>query len=224
MEKKHAVKLFKQTFFGNADDQRFTFIEQISRVIKLGKKQLLFSENEQGSEFYFLVSGRIKLFRSTSDGKEATIRIIAPGEYFAEILLQLKGRYPVSSISIEPSELLAIDAAKILSHIEQNPDIAMHFISALSGRIKYLLGMIEQLTLADIRQRFINYLLLLKDKNPAERIELPAAKGEIALLLGTTPETFSRLLKKLTNEGYILVEGRTIILCGDLSEATNNKG
>lgn len=222
MEKKHAVKLFMQTFFGNANDPRFTFIEQISRVVKLDKKQLLFSEGEHGSEFYFLASGKVKLFRSTSDGKEATIRIIAPGEYFAEILLQLKGRYPVSSIAIEPSELLAIDAEKILSHIEQNPDIAMYFIGALSQRIKYLLGMIEQLTLADIRQRFINYLLVLKDKSPSERIELPAAKGEIALLLGTTPETFSRLLKKLTTEGHIQVEGRTVILCGDLSDATNN--
>jgi len=216
MEKKHAVKLFLQTFFGDAEDPRFTFIEQISRLETLNKKQLLFSEGDQGSEFYFLASGKVKLFRSTSDGKEATIRFIGPGEYFAEILLQLKGRYPVSSIAIEPSELLAIDAKKILQHIEQNPDVAMHFIGALSQRIKYLLGMVEQLTLADIRQRFINYLFALRDKSPSNRIELPAPKGEIALLLGTTPETFSRLLKKLAADGTIQLEGRTIILSDDL--------
>ncbi len=220
MEKKQAVKLFLQTFFGNADDPRFTFIEQISRFQKLDKKQLLFSEGEQGSEFYFLASGRIKLFRSTEDGKEAIIRFISPGEYFAEILLQLKSRYPVSSIAIEPAELLAIDAQKILAHIEENPDVAMYFIGALSQRIKYLLGMIEQLTLADIRQRFINYLLVLSDKSPSPRIELPAAKGEIALLLGTTPETFSRLLKKLTTEGYIEVDGRNITISKELSPSS----
>jgi CRP/FNR family transcriptional regulator len=81
--------------------------------------------------------------------------------------------------------------------------------------------MVEQLTLADIRQRFINYLLALRDKSPTNRIELPAPKGEIALLLGTTPETFSRLLKKLTAEGSIKLEGRTITLCGDLSTPNN---
>lgn len=202
-----------QTFFGNSEDPRFAFIEQISRFVTIGKKQMLFNEGDQGSEFYFLASGRIKLFRSTSDGKEAIIRFIGPGEYFAEILLQLKGRYPVNAVAIEPSELLAVDAAKILQHIKQNPDLAMHFIGALSQRIKYLLGMIEQLTLADIRQRFLNYLQVLRDKSPTERIELPAAKGEIALLLGTTPETFSRLLKKLSTEGLIEVDGRTITLC-----------
>ncbi|OQY17890.1 MAG: Crp/Fnr family transcriptional regulator [Desulfobacteraceae bacterium 4572_35.1] len=222
MDKKHAVKLFLQTFFGNAEDRRFDFIEQISRFQKLGKKQLLFSEDEAGSEFYFLASGKIKLFRSTSDGKEAIIRFITPGEYFAEILLQLKSRYPVSSVAIEPSEVLAIDANKILKHIEQNPDVAMYFIAALSQRIKYLLGMIEQLTLADIRQRFINYLLMLRDKSNTDRVELPAAKGEIALLLGTTAETFSRLLKKLAGEGYIRVEGRTIILLKDRDQLTDS--
>jgi CRP/FNR family transcriptional regulator len=218
MEKRQAVKFFLQTFFGNAEDERFNFIEQISRFQTADKKQLLFSEDEEGSEFYFLASGRIKLFRSTSDGKEAVIRFIAPGEYFAEILLQLKSRYPVSAIAIEPAELLAIDAKKILTHIENNPDVAMYFISALSQRIKYLLGMIEQLTLADIRQRFINYLLALRDKSPSHRVELPAPKGEIALLLGTTPETFSRLLKKLSNEGFIRVEGRSIVVLNDQFE------
>lgn len=212
MEKRQAVKFFIQTFFGNSDDEHFKLIEQISRFRTLEKKELLFSEGEQGSEFYFLASGSIKLFRSTSDGKEAIIRFIAPGEYFAEILLQLKSRYPVSSVAIETSQLLAIDAKKILRHIEDNPDVAMYFIGALSQRIKYLLGMIEQLTLADIRQRFINYLLVLHDKSPSHRVELPAPKGEIALLLGTTPETFSRLLKKLSNEGFIQVEGRSIIV------------
>ncbi|MCD6525478.1 MAG: Crp/Fnr family transcriptional regulator [Desulfuromonas sp.] len=218
MEKKNAVKLFLQTFFGNSEDPRFSFIEQISRFENMNKKQLLFSEGDQGNEFYFLASGRIKLFRSTIDGKEAIIRFIGPGEYFAEILLQLKGRYPVSAVAIEPSELLAIDATRILNHIEQHPDIAMHFIGALSQRIKYLLGMIEQLTLADIRQRFLNYLQVLRDKSPTKRVELPAAKGEIALLLGTTPETFSRLLKKLANEEIIEVEGRTITLCEQANE------
>ncbi len=222
MEKRQAVKFFLQTFFGNADDERFNFVEQISHLQTLEKKQLLFSEGEQGSKFYFLTSGRIKLFRSTSDGKEAVIRFISPGEYFAEILLQLESRYPVSSIAIEPSQLLAIDARKILIHIENNPDVAMYFIGALSQRIKYLLGMIEQLTLADIRQRFINYLLVLRDKSPSQRVELPAPKGEIALLLGTTPETFSRLLKKLSNDGLIQVDGRSIVVIDDKFKTFSN--
>ena len=212
MEKHHAVRLFLQTFFGSSTDPRFDFIARISRFTTLAKKEILFQEGDSGNEFYFLASGTIKLYRSTPDGKEATIRFIAAGEYFAEILLQLKGRYPVSAVAMEPAQLLAIDAAKILEHIQENPDVAMYFIGALAGRIKYLLGMVEQLTLADIRQRFINYLHALGDNSPTAQIELPAPKGEIALLLGTTPETFSRLLKKLVGEGIITVDGRTITL------------
>ncbi|MCA1796956.1 MAG: Crp/Fnr family transcriptional regulator [Geobacteraceae bacterium] len=211
MNKDNAVNMFMQAFFGPATtSQHRALVEESSRLVRAGKKQLLFNEGDQGSEFYFLAKGKIKLFRATEDGKEAVIRLLDSGEYFAEILLQLQRRYPVSAIALEESELLAIDAQKILCHIESNPAAAMQFIGALSQRIKYLLGMVEQLTLSDIRQRFINYLLALSEKQGSKQVRLPAAKGEVALLLGTTAETFSRLLGKLASEGSIRIEGRDI--------------
>jgi len=211
MNKDIAVTLFMQAFFGAAETPHHrALVEESSRFVKAGKKQLLFNEGDEGSEFYFLARGKVKLFRATEDGKEAVIRLLDSGEYFAEILLQLKQRYPVSAIALEESELLAIDAHKILSHIERNPAAAMQFIGALSQRIKYLLGMVEQLTLSDIRQRFVNYLMTLSEKQGSSQVRLPAAKGEVALLLGTTAETFSRLLSKLASEGSIRIDGRDI--------------
>ncbi len=217
MNKEAAVNMFMQAFFGNnasasSHQQHRQLVEESCRYLKAGKKQLLFNEGDQGSELFFLARGKVKLFRSTEDGKEAVIRLLDAGEYFAEILLQLKNRYPVSAITLEDSELLAIDARKILSHIESNPAAAMQFIGALSQRIKYLLGMVEQLTLSDIRQRLLHYLRALSEKQHSRHIRLPAAKGEIALLLGTTAETFSRLLGKLTAEGIITVSGRNITI------------
>lgn len=211
MNKDIAVTMFMQAFFGTAETpHHHALVEESSRFVKAGKKQLLFNEGDEGSEFYFLARGKVKLFRATEDGKEAVIRLLDSGEYFAEILLQLKRRYPVSAIALEESELLAIDAHKILSHIESNPAAAMQFIGTLSQRIKYLVGMVEQLTLSDIRQRFVNYLLTLSEKQGSSQVRLPAAKGEVALLLGTTAETFSRLLGKLASEGSIRIDGRDI--------------
>ncbi|MGC9424107.1 Crp/Fnr family transcriptional regulator, partial [Vibrio sp.] len=117
MDKETAVTMFMQAFFGStASAEHRTLVEGSSRLIKTGKKQLLFNEGDEGTEIYFLANGKVKLFRATEDGKEAVIRLIETGEYFAEILLQLKHRYPVSAIALEESELLAIDAQKILSH------------------------------------------------------------------------------------------------------------
>jgi CRP/FNR family transcriptional regulator len=213
MTKDSAVTMFMQAFFGTAETPLHrTLVEESSRLVKVGKKQLLFNEGDEGSEFYFLAQGKVKLFRATEDGKEAVIRLLDNGEYFAEILLQLKRRYPVSAITLEESELLAIDAHKLLTHIEKDPDAAMQFIGALSQRIKYLVGMVEQLTLSDIRQRFVNYLMALSKKQGSRQVHLPAAKGEVALLLGTTAETFSRLLSKLASEGSIRIEGRNIYI------------
>jgi CRP/FNR family transcriptional regulator len=77
--------------------------------------------------------------------------------------------------------------------------------------------MVENLTLADARKRFLNYLKILKDKK-GDTITLPVPKGEIALLLGTAPETFSRLLKKLSNDKIIEVKGRDIKILKELEE------
>lgn len=211
MEKDTAVTMFMQAFFGSAEiSHHRTLVEESSRFVKVRKKQLLFNEGDEGSEFYFLAKGKIKLFRATEDGKEAVIRLLESGEYFAEILLQLKHHYPVSAIALEESELLAIDAQQIHAYIQNNPATAMQFIGTLSQRIKYLLEMVEQLTLSDIRQRFVNYLMALSEKQGSAQVRLPAAKGEVALLLGTTAETFSRLLSKLASEGCIKIDGRDI--------------
>ncbi|MDY0292186.1 MAG: Crp/Fnr family transcriptional regulator [Desulfuromonadaceae bacterium] len=223
MDKNAAVTLFMQAFFGTAETpEHRALVEQSSRFIKVEKRHLLFNEGDEGSEFYFLAQGKVKLYRATEDGKEAVIRLLEKGEYFAEILLQLKRRYPVSALALEKSELLAIDAQKILAHIESNPAAAMQFIGALSQRIKYLLGMVEQLTLSDIRERFVTYLMTLSDKQGSKLVRLPAAKGEVALLLGTTAETFSRLLSKLAAEGSIRIEGRDIYI--EDTDALHEKG
>ena len=213
MDKNTAVSMFMQRFFGHAyNAENRALVETSSRCVTVAKKQLLFNEGDTGSEFYFLLRGKVKLFRATEDGKEAVIRLLDAGEYFAEILLQLERHYPVSAITLEESELLAIDAQKIMGYIENNPAAAIQFIGALSQRIKYLLGMIEQLTLSDIRQRFINYLQALSAKQGGNCVTLPAAKGEIALLLGATPETFSRMIGKLAAEGAISINGRDITI------------
>ena len=92
MEKKSAVRLFLQTFFGSSEDPRFAFIEQISRFETIGKKQMLFNEGDQGSEFYFLASGRIKPVMDQrfllDDARKAHARMEA-GEHIGKILLEV---------------------------------------------------------------------------------------------------------------------------------------
>jgi CRP/FNR family transcriptional regulator len=108
--------------------------------------------------------------------------------------------------------LLLIDVHKLFGCLQQSPELAMHLVGTLSQRLIFMLNRVEQLAIADIRERFIGYLRALDAKHRTGVVQLPAPKREIALLLGTTPETFSRLLKKLSDEETIRVSGKSIQL------------
>lgn len=175
---------------------------------------------EEGSTVYFLVSGSIKLYRTNDEGREAIVHFVRGGEIFAEILLQLGLKYPVTSMTLEECELVEIDAKKKLEEIIiSDPKVSMKLIGALSKkRIKYFVNLIESLTINDVRARLVNWLSAQKMVG-SKVVTLPVPKGgELALLLGTTAETFSRVLKKkLSEEGYIEVRGREIKILKDLN-------
>ncbi len=150
------------------------------------------------------------------------IRFVQQEEFFAEILLELRNRYPVNAVALEDCTLLLIDVHRLFDKVQKTPGLAMALIGALSQRISYLLNRVEQLAIADVRERFVRYLRLLDQTHRTGVVFLPAPKREIALLLGTTPETFSRLLKKLSEEDLIQVSGKTIQLLPNFRRLENN--
>lgn len=217
MNKNEAVKQFATGFFGTGDAELINVLDSVCRHKTVDKKQILFMEGQEGSTVYFLVKGSIKLYRTNDEGREAVVHFVKSGEIFAEILLQLGLKYPVTSMTLEPCELLEIDAMKLEEIIQKDPKVSMRLIGALSKRIKYFVGLIESLTVNDVKARLCNWLMNQKKKESAV-VRLPVPKGELALLLGTTAETFSRVLKKLADDGYIEVQGRDIKILKNLDE------
>lgn len=218
MSKKDAIFTFSNLFFGAPDAEILDLVNDISQIVKIDKREMLFLEGDTGQNLFYLTSGSIKLFKTNEEGKEAIIRFVEPGDLFAEIILFLKNRYPVNAMALKPSELLAIDAAKLFEFIKGHPEMAMKLIATMASKSQYLVKMVENLTLADIRKRFLYYLGRLAEKTGSDTITLPVPKGDLSMLLGTSPETFSRLLKKLTDEGIIEIKGKEIKILASLDE------
>jgi CRP/FNR family transcriptional regulator len=210
MKKVDAIKIFCNTFLGEMDEDLCRMLESVTNVVSKKKGEIFFVEDEVGSNVYFLISGLIKLYKTNKEGKEAIIHFVKNGEIFAEILFFLHNRYPVTAMAIEDCVALAIDARKIEQLIKENSKFALKLIGSLSKRIKYLINVIENLTLSDLSSRFLNYLKNLADQKKSNEITLPVKKGDLAILLGATPEAFSRMLKKLKQDGVIDIEGRKI--------------
>lgn len=210
MKKNDAIKIFCTSFLGGYDEELCRMLDSAASVVEKKKGEIFFFEGEVGTKVYFLISGLIKLYKTNDEGKEAIIHFVKSGEIFAEILFFLQNRYPVTSLAIEDCIALSIDSKKIEQLIQENPKFAMKLIGSLAKRIKYLINMLENLTLSDLSTRFLNYISALSEQKKSNEVMLPVKKGDLAILLGATPEAFSRMLKRLKDDGVLEVEGRKV--------------
>ena len=210
MNKKEALRFFLKSL-DLGDNKQFTGnMDLISSLIYKKKKEIIFLESQKGKYLYFLLSGSIKLYKTNDDGREAVMHFVEPGEFFAEIILFLESRYPVSAAAIKNSEILEIDAEKIFDIVKKEPDFAIKLIGIFAQRLNHLTNIIKNLSIMDTKSKFLNYLETIKNEDNTAVLNIP--KREIALLLGIKPETFSRVIKQLSYEGIISVKGKNIKL------------
>ncbi len=209
MNKKEALQKFLDTLNIRSENLAEE-INAISMLISKHKGDIVFLEGDKGEDLFFVLQGKIKLFKTSGEGKEITIKIVQENELFAEIVLFLKNRYPVSAIALENSLLLAINSKKIYERIKRNPEFAMKMIGMFATRLTYLTDKIKELSIDDARERLLNYLYHNKNDNRIVNLTIP--KKEISSEIGISPETLSRTLKRLQNEGIITIEGKKIRL------------
>ncbi len=221
MNKKDAVEFFLKSLDIDTDQDFINRFDSISSIVKKTKKEIIFLENETGSNLYFLISGSVKLFRTNKDGKEAIIYFVEPGEFFAEVILFMHNKYPVSSMAIKNSELLSINSQKMFNIIKNQPDFALKFIGIITRRLSYLVNIIKNLSIMDAQEKFLNYLHIIKKDDNTIMLNIP--KGEISLLLGISPETFSRVLRKLTDDKILEIKGKNIKILKEGTLANTHK-
>lgn len=178
--------------------------------VKLNAEQLLFSQGDSATRFYLLLSGRMRLFRLSPEGAEKVIEIVSPGQTFAEALMFLNApRYPVCSAALADSELIAIDAVDFAAMLRESVDTCFVLLGALSQRLRGLIGEIDDLTLHTATSRVARYLASHLPPG-AQSLELDVRKAVLASRLSVQPETFSRVIKSLSEQGIIRMDGTLV--------------
>lgn len=178
-----------------------------------GRGEAIFSEGEEATGFYVVVSGRVKIFKISPEGKEQILHIMGPGSVFGEVPVFAGGRYPAHAEAIEKSRVFFFPRTGFLELIRSDPSLAMNMLAELSRLLRHLTRMVEELSLKEVPGRLAAYLLYLSEReNGSGDLELTITKGQLASLLGTIPETISRILGKLSSQNIIQVQGRRITL------------
>lgn len=177
------------------------------------KGRTLFHEGGEAFGFYGIVSGRVKIFKLSLDGKEQILHIFGEGEFFGEVPVFAGGRFPAHAETLEPSRLLFFPKDAFKALVARKPSLAMNMLAILSRRLRTFVHLVEDLSLKEVPGRLAAYLLFLSDHNASAPVfELDITKGQLASLLGTIPETLSRILGRLSQQEFIRVDGRRIEL------------
>ncbi len=188
-------------------------LASLVREQKFRKGQILFSEGMPAEGMHVLISGKIKIFKLSLDGKEQILHIFGPGEVFGEVPVFAGGRYPAHAEAIEPSRSLFLPRDALITLIQKEPSLALSMLGVLSRRLRLFTHLIEDLSLKEVPGRLAAYLLYLSGRNThSNRFDLDITKSQLAALLGTIPETLSRILAKMSQQDLIRVEGRRITI------------
>jgi CRP/FNR family transcriptional regulator len=202
------IPLFK----GLPEDQ-LDQLAQITIEQSCGRGEIIFSEGDEAKGFYVVIAGRIKIFKLSSDGKEQILHLFGHGEPFGEVPVFTGESFPAHAEAMEKSNVLYFPRSSFIELIKREPSLALNMLAVLSKRLRLFTHLIESLSLKEVPGRLAAYLLYLSNrKDDSAELNLDIPKGQLASLLGTIPETLSRILGRMTSQGIIEVEGRRIRL------------
>jgi CRP/FNR family transcriptional regulator len=176
------------------------------------KGQVIFSDGEEAAGFYVVRSGRVKIYKLSPEGKEQILHVFGPGEPFAEVAVFAGRNFPAYAEAIEPLRTLFFPRSPFIDLIMHNPAVALNMLAELSQRLRRFAHMIEDLSLKEVPGRLAAHLLYLSERQgETDDLVLELTKVQLSSLLGTIPETLSRILARMAREGFIeLGEGRQI--------------
>jgi CRP-like cAMP-binding protein len=187
-------------FFEGISRESKEALARVCMPVERPKHTTLFREAEPGEAMFLLARGRISLHKLSSEGREVVIKVIQPGEVFAEVILFEKKYYPVTAVSL--TEILAFKLLRRdLRHLLREEDFRNDFIAMLLRKQRYLTDKIRQLTSQDVEQRLRAFLL--EQYGEREEIQVEINKKQLAAAIGATPETLSRLLQDLNKRNRL---------------------
>lgn len=198
-----AIPLFK----GLGDSVRAA-LGGIARLRSFSKAEAIFAEGEPGHGFFVVVEGRVKIFKLSDDGKEQILHIFGAGEPFGEVAVFTGRHFPAHAVALEATGTLYFPQQEFVGLISAHPDVALNMMAVLSHRLHTFTDLIENLSLKEVPGRLAAFLLYQCAADALTGIiRLDISKTQLASILGTIPETLSRIMARMAQAGIIALHG-----------------
>ncbi|NLT35223.1 MAG: Crp/Fnr family transcriptional regulator [Gaiellales bacterium] len=197
--------------FAGLEPDELAGVEGFTRRLPLSAGEALFQEGDRADRLFLIRSGRLKVFKSSPQGREQILSVLGPGEPVGEAAVFAGESFPAGAEALEASEVLAIPRRVLLDIVERKPEVAMKFIGSLARRLRYFTALVENLSLREVTERLASYVLYLDSRQMSQgHVDLELSRAQLAALFGTVPETLSRAFQRLARCGAISAERRLV--------------
>ena len=209
--------LKKIYLFSGLNDSDLEPLAQMAISRDFPRDTTIFWEGKEALGFYILLRGQVKLVKSSWEGKEYILRLVAPGETMGEAAVLAESTYPVSAIALEDCQTLFFPKVDFLNLLTASPRLARNMMATMSHLLYHLTRQLEDLSLKEVTARLAKYLLERCQENHGRvaaglSFDLPVTKTHLAAYLGTISETLSRTLARFKGLGVIQVEKSRITI------------
>jgi CRP-like cAMP-binding protein len=201
--------------FSGLEEAVFDALAAEMAVETIEKSEVVFHRGDKAESFYYVESGQIELNLVSHDGQKKIVEVVGPGRTFAEAIIFMRdSKYPVSAEALTDSALYSIPNNRYRDLLRNDTDACLRLLGDVCRHLHQRLHEIERLTIQNARSRLSSYLIDhivdVDDDEATVRLDLP--RHIIASRLSITPETLSRLLRTMSDEGMVTVDDRLIFI------------
>ncbi|MBP8133066.1 MULTISPECIES: Crp/Fnr family transcriptional regulator [Zoogloea] len=203
-------------FEGLTESQVNALVER-SRMRVFAANTIVVSEGDEGNSLFIIQNGSLKAFLTDNVGREVTLSLLDPGDYFGELALLDEAPRSASVMAVTRSEVLQIPRTAFLELIEVYPACLQLVVRNLVGRIRLLTESVRSLALVDVFGRISRVFdSLAVEQDGLLLIDRRLTQQDLANMVGASREMVNRILRDLVAGGYIEIEQQRILLCKKL--------
>lgn len=189
--------------FEDLDDAALNRLEQLVHENFYQKGDTIFSADDPADRLQIVAAGQAKVYQLAASGREQLLYLLQPGDFDGEASLFTEQTRHSYAEALLPTQICSISRQDFQGLLQSTPQLALNLVNAFGQRISSLENKTTQATTESVESRLANYLIELSAAQNSEIVTLPLKKKDLAIYLGTTPETLSRKLNQLQKQGLL---------------------
>ncbi|WP_293786128.1 Crp/Fnr family transcriptional regulator [uncultured Aeromicrobium sp.] len=203
--------------FNGLDETASAALESSMEAASLRRGEILFNEGDEGDKLYVVISGKIKLGRTSPDGRENLLAILGPGQMFGELSFFDPGPRSATATAVTDASLKSLGHDALSPVLNNHPDVAKALLNQLAGRLRRTNEVVGDMVFSDVPGRVSKALLDLADRFGREAedgiyVNHDLTQEELAQLVGASRETVNKALADFASRGWVRLEPRSVVI------------